>query len=314
MKAGTIIKGLTFLLIGLILLANTLNLLDWSVWSNIFKLWPLLLISWGVSLIFRGRSLYFLGPLILLLGIGFGVASSYMGIELEEKMVNETKILSREAIIEIEEVVETETSEAPTTIKKIFMAEKANIELKFDAATLEIGGITPQLYECRAEYRYKSFEPLETFSVVNREARVLLAHLPTQRSYSTPRNKWQLKLNNQIKYDLNIMTGAINLESDLSAFQVNNFHLKSGASNIKLTLPKNNSKLIIDTGAANMEILIPKQVGARINIDSGISVKNLDDFNKQNNTYISKNYDQSEFKTEIDIKCGVSHIQVKYFD
>jgi len=38
MKANKIIKGLTFLLIGTILLANTLEILEWSVWSNIIKL------------------------------------------------------------------------------------------------------------------------------------------------------------------------------------------------------------------------------------------------------------------------------------
>lgn len=344
MKVGTIIRGLTFLLIGLILLANTLNLLDWSVWSNIFKLWPLLLISWGVSLIFRGRSLYFLGPLILLLGICFGVASSYMGIGLEEKIVTETKTLSREAVVEVEEVVEietvspqiegeiaptapeaetakegeevpeTETVETPAKVKKLIPIEKADIDLNFAAATLEIGGFTPLLYECRAEYRYKPFEPFETFSTTEREAQVLLSHSAAPGNYTNPRNKWQLKLNNQIIYDLNIKTGAINLDGDLSTFDVNNFYLKSGASNIKLKIPQSNSKIIFDTGAANMEIMIPKKVGALINIDSGISVKKLEDFNKQNGTYISKNYDQTEFKTEIDIKCGVANIKVIYIE
>ena len=51
MKANKIISGLTLLLIGIILLANTLNILEWSVWLNIIKLWPLLLVSWGISLI-----------------------------------------------------------------------------------------------------------------------------------------------------------------------------------------------------------------------------------------------------------------------
>jgi len=60
MKANKIIKGLTFLLIGTILLANTLEILEWSVWSNIIKLWPLLIVSLGLSLIFRGKSLSFM--------------------------------------------------------------------------------------------------------------------------------------------------------------------------------------------------------------------------------------------------------------
>ena len=65
MKANKLMKGLILLLIGIILLANTLQILDWTVWSNIFKLWPLLVVSLGLSLIYRGKSLSFIGPLIL---------------------------------------------------------------------------------------------------------------------------------------------------------------------------------------------------------------------------------------------------------
>ena len=101
MKANKIISGLTLLLIGIILLANTLNILEWSVWSNIIKLWPLLLVSWGISLILRGKNLSFLGPLIIFLGIILGVAASYMGIGFEGETVREVKTLSREIVIEV---------------------------------------------------------------------------------------------------------------------------------------------------------------------------------------------------------------------
>ncbi|PIW11499.1 MAG: hypothetical protein COW35_06685, partial [Candidatus Infernicultor aquiphilus] len=77
-----------------------------------------------------------------------------------------------------------------------------------------------------------------------------------------------------------------------------------------------NSKIIIDTGASNIDIAIPENVGATVNIDSGISAKDLDikDFTKKDGTYISNNYNYSEFKTTIEIDCGVSNIDVNYID
>jgi len=59
MKLRKIIKGLTILLIGLILLANTLGIFEWSVWYNVIKLWPLLLVSAGLSIILKERSFSF---------------------------------------------------------------------------------------------------------------------------------------------------------------------------------------------------------------------------------------------------------------
>jgi len=337
MKANKIIKGLAFLLIGTILLANTLEILEWSVWSNIIKLWPLLIVSLGLSLLFRGKSLSFMGPLIIFLGIIAGVGASYMGISFEGEVVREVKTLSREIVIEVEKVPETETAletEITTEIetvpdtetvletevvletKEYPEIERASIELNLDVGKLTMGESTPLLYECISQYRYKEFEPFEKFSHTEKEADILIYHSPVTKKMisNNIKNNWQLKLNNQIIYNLSIKTGAIDTDCNLSGFKVEKLYIESGASNINLVLPQYDSKIIIDTGVSNIEIAIPKNVGATVNIDSGIAIKDLDDFIKKNGTYISHNYNESEFKTEIEIDCGVSNIDVNYID
>lgn len=337
MKGNKIIKGLTFLLVGTILLANTLEILDWSVWSNLFKLWPLLVISLGLSLIFRGKSLSFMGPLIIFLGIIFGVGASYMGISFEEEIVREVKTLSREIVIEVEKVPETEVAleaeitpeietapetdispetEASLETKEYLEIEKASIRLNLDVGKLTLGESTPLLYECVSQYRYKEFEPFEKYSSTEKEASIFIYHSPVikRRISNNIRNYWQLKLNNKIVYDLSVKTGAIDIDCNLSDFKVEKLYIESGASNINLVLPQYNSKIIIDTGVSNINIDIPKNVGAIVNIDSGIAVKDLDDFIKRNGTYISQNYNESEFKTEIEINCGISNIDIDYIN
>lgn len=331
MKANKIIKGLTFLLTGTILLANTLEILDWSVWSNLFKLWPLLVISLGLSLIFRGRILSFMGPLIIFLGIITGVGASYMGISFEGEMVREVKTLSREIVIEVEKVPETEIipeietapdteispeTEASLETKEYAKIERASIELNLDVGKLTLGESTPLLYECISQYRFKEFEPFEKFSHTEKEADILIYHSPITKKVisNNIKNDWQLKLNNKIVYDLSVKTGAIDIDCNLSDFKVEKLYIESGASNINLVLPQYNSKIIIDTGVSNINIDIPNNVGAIVNIDSGIAVKDLDDFIKRNGTYISQNYNESKFKTEIEINCGISNIDIDYIN
>ena len=337
MKANKIIEGLTFLLIGTILLANTLEILDWSVWSNLFKLWPLLVISLGLSLIFRGKSLSFMGPLIIFLGIIAGVGASYMGISFEGEIVREVKTLGREIVIEVEKVPETKialeteitpeietapdtetTLETETALeeKEYLEIERALIVLNLDVGKLTLAESTPLLYECISQYRYNEFEPFEEFSRTEKEANILIYHSPTikRRISNNIRNHWQLKLNNKIIYDLSVKTGAIDTDCNLSGFKVEKLYIESGASNINLVLPQYDSKIIIDTGVSNINIAIPKNVGAMVDIDSGIAIKDLDDFIKRNGTYISHNYNESEFKTEIEIDCGVSNIDIDYID
>jgi len=339
MKTNKIIKGLTLLLIGAILLANTLEILDWSVWSNLFKLWPLLVISLGLSLIFRGKSLSFMGPLIIFLGIIAGVGASYMGISFEGEMVREVKTLSREIVIEVEKVPETETAleteitpeietvpDTETTLetevaletKEYLEIERASIALNLDVGKLTLGESTPLLYECISQYQHKEFEPFEKFSLTEKEADILIYHSPiTKKGISNNiKNDWQLKLNNKIIYVLSVKTGAINTDCNLSGFKIEKLYIESGASNINLIIPQYDSKIIIDSGVSNIDIAIPKNVGAIVSIDSGIAIKDLDvdDFIKKDGTYISNNYNYSEFKTEIEIDCGVSNIDIDYID
>lgn len=325
MKANKIIKGLILLFIGIIFLANTLDILEWSVWSNILKLWPLLLVSLGLSLLFRGKSLSFMGPLIIFLGIILGVGASYMGINFEGEIVKEVKTLSREIVIEIEKIPETEVApeaeitpetEVALETKEYPEIERASIELKLDLGKLTISESTPLLYECISQYRYKEFEPFEKFSHTEKEAHILIYHSPVIKSRisNNIKNYWQLKLNNRIIYDLSIKTGAINTDCNLSGFKVEKLFIESGASNINLVLPKYDSKIIIKTGVSNIDIAIPKNVGATVSIDSGIATKNLDDFIKLNGKYISNNYNTAEFKLDMEIDCGVSRINIYYID
>lgn len=339
MKVNKLMEGLTFLLIGTILLANTLGILDWSVWLNLFKLWPLLVISLGISLIFRGKGLAFMGPLIIFLGIIAGVGASYMGISFEGEIVREIKTLSREIVIEVEKVPETEVAleteitpeigtppdteitletEVALETKGYPEIERASIALNLDVGKLTLGESTPLLYECISQYQYKEFEPFEKFSLTEKEADILIYHSPItkKRISNNIKNDWQLKLNNKIIYDLSIKTGAIDTDCNLSGFKIEKLYIESGASNINLIIPQYDSKIIIDSGVSNIDIAIPKNVGATVNIASGIAVKDLDvdDFIKKDSTYISNNYDYSEFKTMIEIDCGVSNIDVNYID
>lgn len=47
--------AIVLIFLGTVLLFNNFNLLAWSVWDSIWRLWPLLLIVWGVQTIF-GRN------------------------------------------------------------------------------------------------------------------------------------------------------------------------------------------------------------------------------------------------------------------
>jgi hypothetical protein len=50
---GGLLLPVLVIVAGILLLLNNLNVLDWSVWGEIAKFWPVLLILGGGALFFR---------------------------------------------------------------------------------------------------------------------------------------------------------------------------------------------------------------------------------------------------------------------
>ena len=47
------ILPLAFIVAGILLLLNTLNVVDWAIWPKLARLWPVLVIGFGASLLWQ---------------------------------------------------------------------------------------------------------------------------------------------------------------------------------------------------------------------------------------------------------------------
>ena len=75
MAAKLVLEGITLVTIGAILLANTTGVLPWSVWWTILMLWPLLLVAAGIDILGRAlnsSALRVLGSLVVIGGLVYG--------------------------------------------------------------------------------------------------------------------------------------------------------------------------------------------------------------------------------------------------
>jgi len=354
MSGTQFLKGLAIILVGIILLLNNFNILDWSVWYNILRLWPLLLISLGISLIFR-RRLSWLAPLVIVLGIIIGAVAGNMGIDLhlEGKIATQTQTLQRELqlapvlkestqeddyVPETEEDVEeipAEESDTEISIddeeesvevieeeieEELIIApniQKANLHLSYDIGFFKLEFPTPLLYQCQVSYRYPEFKPVEDYSLSDNEANIHIYHdsiSSSSKQFRSPNNNIDLKLNKEIIYEILIETGATTIDYDLSNFKVEKLTIKSGASDISLITPQYNGEITIDSGVSKIDIGIPANVGVALNLDTGLSMKELDDkfTSEENNNFISENYNDAEYKVSIDIDSGLSQINIHY--
>lgn len=335
MSVTQLFKGLIIILVGIILLLNNLNILEWSVWFNLFKLWPLLLISLGISIIFK-RRFSWLGPLLLLLGIIFGIGASYMGLDVQlgDKIPTEVEIIQKEMEFVPSVVQKTEeefleqdegtesteiqglTEEVSKDIDMVPLIQKADISLNYEVGSFALKYTTPLLYQCQVSYRHPEFKPAENFTMLDNKAQVQIYHRPISDKMTIySKNQIDLKLNPDIVYNIFLETGATTIDYDLSKFKVENFTIKSGVSHINLIIPRYNGSIKISSGVAKIDIAIPEDVGVKVHlVDTGLSKKDLDEnFVKQEDyTYISQNYNNALYQVNIDIDSGVSKISIHY--
>jgi len=47
------ILPILFIVVGILLLLNTLNIVDWAIWPKVVRLWPIVVIGFGANLLLQ---------------------------------------------------------------------------------------------------------------------------------------------------------------------------------------------------------------------------------------------------------------------
>ncbi|MBI4188085.1 MAG: hypothetical protein HY529_02650 [Chloroflexi bacterium] len=61
------VGGIFLLFLGIVFLLQSLNILPWGLWGNLWQFWPVLLIATGLSILLRHRNVWLVSLLILAL-------------------------------------------------------------------------------------------------------------------------------------------------------------------------------------------------------------------------------------------------------
>lgn len=129
-------------------------------------------------------------------------------------------------------------------------------------------------------------------------------------------NEAVIKINKNPLWDVNVEMGAGKTDFDLTPFKINKLQLKGGAASFsaKLGIPVTTTNVSVETGLAAVEINVPSSVPCRIIVDSGLSSKDFDGFEKQSDgSFIAGKYQGAAKKIDIKLKGGISQFQVNRY-
>jgi len=270
MKAGTLFWGAFLIFLGIFILLNNLGMLTINI-SEIVNYWPILLIIWGIALLKIPEVLkYILSGLSGVLLALIIVSSIFSAKEaVSDFDFNEDFDFEVNGNTELEDMIALDS-----------LTKYVNLEISSGATTLKITSIEDM------ENLIKTYskgimitEESESDSVKNINISLGPIDKKNDNSYS------DIRFNTYPIYDINLSSGASKVDIDFSKNKIRDFDLDAGAANVKLKFGQlvDTTNISINSGAAKIGLLIPKESVAFLNAETALTSSNFNNFKKIKN-------------------------------
>ena len=291
MKPVHLIIGLFFILLGTALFMSNLGYNPWHLARLLSVIFPLLLIFWGISLLWKGRIPN--GAALALVIIFVGTTVAFFLVYPQTHSV-ETDLL-------------VEASSYPAS-------SAGKLDLKFGAGKLVLGSTTKQW----AEGQFSGVAAITRVRETNGKLTLEIEpedHINKGFPGDRRRSVWKLNISPRLAWEININAGAVEGNLNLAQIPLHHLNLNFGASDLEIILGNNgrHGLVRINSGASNLKILIPETTGLRIRLDGALAKTNLgaSGFFMVNNRFVSENYETANERIDLDLKIGVSNLEVK---
>lgn len=302
MNKEKISSGIGFILIGIIILLLNFHIIDWSILSVLFVLWPLFFVVIGLNIIFSRVPLAKAAVWVL-----FVVVILYFTINIDDYPFIKKSQLNYFVPITYDKVELKETKFASQNEKLGDL--QFNVGIAGDVSIHS--GDTSELATIWAPSEGASIthDPVGNKGII---------HVDDNHASTVASNKdynYDIMLNPTVEWDINLQTGVISGDFDLQDVLINNLTLKTGAGdmNLKIGRVTENATVNVSSGVASLDLVVDPSIGVCIKQRSVIQDDNFKEgWYKQNDAFYSTNYQEAAHKVTITIESAISDIQIEH--
>jgi len=193
--------------------------------------------------------------------------------------------------------------------------ESVNVKFNFGAGDLKVSGGAEKLLEAGFTYNVDELKPEVKYTGGTLIIQQPDAEgLPKLTNITDFRNEWDLSLNNDVPMNLSVDMVAGNSDLQLSGLSLTGLDVTLGAGTSAIDLGGAWAKDLnvhIDTGAATITVILPKDVGVRVQIEAGPHTIEAPGLTQDGNTYTNSAYGVSDVTLQITIQAGVGTINLE---
>jgi hypothetical protein len=312
MKADKIFWGLIFVFVGGIFLLENFGFIDFT-WNFIWRFWPFILIISGINMLSSKINpkvgliatlliTLFALTLITIKGLQKSSSNSFLDWSFSDQYQTED---------DSDQIrMSGDYAEEFNSAYKV-----ATLNIKGGASQFEIKESTDKLFQSDIKEAVSPYFLKKTAS----DSSVVLDFKSKGEKYNFSDDDYseiKMRLNTQPVWSINLAMGAGETNFDFRNFKLKNINLKGGAASFKIKIGDlyPNVNLVAETGVAEIDIRVPKEMGCRINTSTGLSSTDFDGFvKKTEGVYETPNYSSSTKKVNLTLKGGLSEFTVKRY-
>lgn len=306
-RAPHLVGPIILILLGVILLLNNLGYLPWDVWSNIWRLWPLILILIGLEILLGRRGawwglIFFWFPLlfVVLLVVGFfGPEGPFLGARGWQPG-------------------------PPVTLSQpLGNIETARVDIRLNAGSLTLstlerdsnllmqGEFLPGPGGRAPDLDYASSGTQGTLRLIE-PSRARFPFSWGGRSGS----RWQVQLSPRVGIDLKVTADVSSTTLDLSRLYLTRFTLDADVSSTEVRLPTPRGLVPVDIRGdiSRLDLVVPTGVTARLTPRGDVKrvrVTSSWATDSHQKVYTIGNFERSEDRLDILIDGDISTVEVR---
>lgn len=278
-------------------LLNNLGYLPWSLWTDVFKFWPILLIVIGLETLFtkNGSPRLLIVAIILIIVLPFVLQGQSLPFNL-----NFFQGAGGTATVTLEKKLGT------------LIGSKVNLDLK--SGDLKINSLekTSTLllkgslgYSKLGKAPNVNFDPKDGIAALDITAGG--STLPVDLSASS----WEMSFSQVVPLQITAKSSGSSVNLDLQNLDIEKLNLDLGKTNTVLVFGRlGNPKVEISATEGQVVITAHGEKATKINLPEGSQVEIATRFTKSGEGYLTEDFDKAKDKLEINISPGAAKVVV----
>jgi len=192
-------------------------------------------------------------------------------------------------------------------------AQSARVEITMSAGGLDILTGAEDLLEAEFIYNYESWKPELDYTISGGEGLLTITHRPQTIAFPGVDYEWDLRFNNEVPMEMEIEMGVGGGELMLNGLNLNQLGIDLGVGGLDVDLTgdwESDLEASIHAGVGGITLVLPRNVGVRVEADSGLGGVSAEQFHRDGDVYTNDAYGQTDVTLDIKATVGVGGVDL----